>query len=321
MQVDVELLKEFERGLDPAHPEQSKIPARVLGYGEISTIFEIQSDSVKNLACKRLPIFQTRDEVERYEQIYRDYNEILEKKTGINVPDYGFAWFTTDAGRIIAFDVQQKLPSASIGNRAIALLNTEDIRTLFMLVLHELHKLWVFNAANPKEALGIDGQISNWAIEGFDSEKPGVESSTKLLYFDTSTPLMKKDGVEQLDPELFLRSAPSFMLWLIRWLFLEGVMTRYYDARLVTIDLIANFYKEQRPELVPDLVKAANEFFAGEGASLSIKPLTEKEIESYYKEDAMIWILFLALRRFDRWLHKYILRKPYAYILPGNIKR
>ena len=93
MQVDVELLKEFERGLDPAHPEQSKIPARVLGYGEISTIFEIQSDSVKNLACKRLPIFQTRDEVERYEQIYRDYNEILEKKTGINVPDYGFAWF------------------------------------------------------------------------------------------------------------------------------------------------------------------------------------------------------------------------------------
>jgi hypothetical protein len=122
VQVDVELLKEFERGLDPAHPEQSKIPARVLGYGEISTIFEIQSDSVKNLACKRLPIFQTRDEVERYEQIYRDYNEILEKKTGINVPDYGFAWFTTDAGRIIAFDVQQKLPSASIGNRAIALL-------------------------------------------------------------------------------------------------------------------------------------------------------------------------------------------------------
>ncbi len=321
MQVDVELLKEFERGLDPARPKQSKIPARVLGYGEISTIFEIQSDSVKNLACKRLPIFQTRDEVERYEQIYRDYNELLEKKIGINVPAYGFAWFTTDAGRIIAFDIQQKLLPASIGNRAIALLNTTDIRTLFMLVLHELQKVWIYNAANPKEAIGIDGQISNWAIAGFDPEKPAIGNSPKLLYFDTSTPMMKKDGVEQLDPELFMRSAPSFMLWLIRWLFLEGVMTRYYDARLVTIDLIANFYKEQQPELVPGLVKAANDFFTGEGASLSIKPLTEKEIESYYKEDAMIWIVFLALRRFDRWLHKYILRKPYAYILPGNIKR
>ena len=321
MQVDVELLEEFEKGLDPAHPEQSKIPARVLGYGEISTIFEIQSDSVKDLACKRLPIFQTQDEVTRYEQIYRDYNDLLEKKIGINVPDYGFAWFASDSGRITAYDVQQKLPSASIGNRAIALLDIEDIQTLFLMVLHELCKVWTFNAANPQEALGIDGQISNWAISGFDAEHPHIETGMKLLYFDTSTPLMKKGGVEQLDPELFMRSAPSFLVWMIRWLFLEGVMTRYYDARLVTIDLIANFYKEQQPQVVPHLVKAANDFFAGEGKSLAIKPLTEKEIKSYYKEDAQIWILFLALRRFDRWLHKYILHKPYIYILPGNIKR
>ena len=321
MQVDVELLQEFERGFDPAHPEQSKIPARVLGYGEISTIFEIQSDSVKDLACKRLPIFQTQDEVTRYEQIYRDYNDLLEKKIGINVPAYGFAWFASDSGRITAYDVQQKLPSASIGNRAIQVLNTENILTLFLLVLRELCKVWIFNAANPQEALGIDGQISNWAISGFDPENPHIEMGMQLLYFDTSTPLMKKGGVEQLDPELFMRSAPSFLVWMIRWLFLEGVMTRYYDARLVTIDLIANFYKEQRPEVVPHLVKAANDFFAGEGKSLTIKPLTEKEIQSYYKEDAKIWIIFLALRRFDRWLHKYILRKPYVYILPGNIKR
>ncbi len=65
MQVDIELMKEFEKGLDPAQPEKSKIPARVLGYGEISTIFEIQSDSVKDLACKRLPIFEAQDEVTR----------------------------------------------------------------------------------------------------------------------------------------------------------------------------------------------------------------------------------------------------------------
>ena len=67
MQVDIELLKEFERGLDPAHPEKSKIPARVLGYGEISTIFEIQAETTKNLACKRMPIFKTKDEVAEYE--------------------------------------------------------------------------------------------------------------------------------------------------------------------------------------------------------------------------------------------------------------
>ncbi|MBN1689481.1 MAG: hypothetical protein JW901_00490 [Dehalococcoidia bacterium] len=321
MQIDVGLLKKFEKGLDPARPEQSRIPAIVLGYGEISTIFEIQAESAMNLACKRLPIFRTEAEVTRYEQIYRNYNETLKKKTGISLPEYDFAWFTTGDGRIIAFDLQQKLPSSSICNRAISLMNTDSIRTLFMLVLRELYKVWSYNAAHPGDALGIDGQISNWAIEDFDPANPQISNEARLLYFDTSTPLMKKGGVEQLDPELFMRSAPSFMLWLIRWLFLEGVMTRYYDPRLVTIDLIANFYKEQHPEMVPVLVDAANGFFADEGSSLLIKPLSEKEIRAYYSEDATIWIVFLALRRFDRWLHRYILRKPYLYILPGNIKR
>ncbi len=321
MQVDIELLKEFERGLDPAHPENSKIPARVLGYGEISTIFEIQAGTTKDLACKRMPIFKTPEEVAQYEILYQDYNEVLSKELGINIPEWGFASFTSEAGNIIAFDIQRKLNPDSIGNRAIHILNTEGVRTLFVLVLRELTKVWKFNAANPDRALGIDGQISNWAIDVFDASRPQVSGASRLLYFDTSTPLMKKNSRERLDPELFLRSAPSFLVWLIRWLFLEGVMTRYYDARLVTIDLIANFYKEQRPELVPGLVQAANEFYASEGTSLGINPLTEKEIRSYYKEDAMIWVLFLAFRRFDRWLHKYILHKPYIYILPGHIKR
>ena len=321
MQVDIELLKQFESGLDPEHPEKSRIPAQVLGYGEISTIFEIQAASTANLACKRMAIFNTQDEVSHYERIYNGYNTVLQKETGISVPDYGFAWFTTAKGNIIAFDLQQKLPGESIGNRAIHKLDTDNIRTLFLCVLRELMKVWAFNKANPGRALGIDGQISNWSVAGFDAANPRINAGTKLLYFDTSTPLMKKDGREQLDPELFLRSAPSFLRWLIRWLFLEGVMTRYYDARLVTIDLIANFYKEQRPELVPPLVEAANGFYAAEGKELGIAPLTEKEIKAYYSEDKAIWALFLALRRFDRWLHKYILHKPYIYILPGNIKR
>jgi hypothetical protein len=321
VQVDIETLKEFERGLDPAQPEKSKVPARVLGYGEISTIFEIQAETTRNLACKRMPIFKTKEEVAKYETLYKDYNEVLEKEIGINIPEWGFACFVSDAGNIIAFDIQRKLSPESIGNHAIQLLDPNGIRALFLLVLGELMKVWQFNLANPGRAVGIDGQISNWSIADFDAARPQLSPGARLLYIDTSTPLMKKDGVERLDPELFLRSAPSFLVWLIRWLFLKGVLTRYYDAGLVATDLIANFYKEQRPELVPGLIQAANDFFAAGGASLGVKPLTEKEIKAYYKEDALIWVLFLAFRRFDRWLHKYILRKPYIYILPGHIKR
>ncbi|HHN94312.1 MAG TPA: hypothetical protein ENK17_06050, partial [Anaerolineae bacterium] len=75
-QVDLDLLQEFERGLDPRHPEQSDIPARVLGYGEISTVFEIQAEGCRGLAFKRLPIFHTQEELTAYLVTYGEYNRL-----------------------------------------------------------------------------------------------------------------------------------------------------------------------------------------------------------------------------------------------------
>ena len=42
---------------------------------------------------------------------------------------------------------------------------------------------------------------------------------------------------------------------------------------------------------------------------------------SYYNEDRWIWALYLWMRRIDRSIYRYILLKPYPYILPGHIKR
>ena len=124
------------------------------------------------------------------------------------------------------------------------------------------------------------------------------------MYIDTSTPIMRLNGVEQLNAELFLRSAPPYLAWILRMLFLQDVVTRYYDPRKVTIDLIANFYKEQRPELVPELVAAANAYIRGEGADLGMAEITEKEVSDYYREDELIWRLYLGMRRFDRFVRK-----------------
>jgi hypothetical protein len=188
-------------------------------------------------------------------------------------------------------------------------------------VLDELSKVWDFNAQQDEVELGIDGQISNWSVAGFDALDPHLEEKIELLYLDTSTPFIRVGGEEQLDPELFLRSAPSFLVWILRMLFLEDVMTRYYDFRLVAIDLIANFYKEQLPGLIPALVATANDFFDRAVPSFGIEPLTEKEIKSYYREDAVIWRLYLSMRKIDRFLRTKLARKGYPYVLPGKIKR
>lgn len=321
LQVDVRTLEEFERGLDPRYPERSRIPARVLGYGEISTVFEIQAEGMEGYAFKRLPIFKDRGEIEPYLASYEEYNRILSQEVGLSLPAYGHAEFVADSGRPVFFIVQRQLPAASIGNKAIHLLPDDEVPFLVRMILRELKKIWEFNRVNEGLEVAIDGQISNWSIDAFDAGSPHVGEDTRFTYMDTSTPLFRVKGAEQLDPELFLRSAPSFLVWMIRLFFLEDVLTRYYDFRLVAIDLIANFYKEQRAEFIPGLVETANDFFAQEAAHLGIEPISEKTVASYYREDRLIWALYLALRKLDRFLHTRFLRREYPYILPGKIKR
>jgi hypothetical protein len=317
--IDAGLLERFEAGLDPLNPDLSKIPAKIIGYGEMSTIFIINHPGQENIAYKRMPIFQSREEMETYESLFEEYSTGL-RNIGINSPESALARVIPDKGNSVIYGAQVRLPSASIGNALIQRLDENSVRLLFLCVLRELKKVFTYNRERPSLSFGIDGQISNWAVKDYQEGKP-VTEKTELFYIDTGTPLIHKDGIEQLNPELFLRSTPSFLVWLIRMFFLKEVITRYYDFRKVTIDLIANFYKEQRPVFIPMLIETANNFFAGEGVQFGIVPLTEKEIISYYKEDAMIWRLYLAFRKIDRFLHLKILGKPYVYILPGKIKR
>jgi hypothetical protein len=315
------LLQAFEQGLDPRHPEHSPIPARVLGYGEISTVFAIQAEELQGLAFKRLPLFYNQEEVEAYQTAYAAYNRLLQEEVGLRLPAFGYASLTNKAGRPIFYIVQRQLAAHSIGNQALHLLPRDMIMPFVRRVLQELRLVWDFNRRQARLQIGLDGQISNWSIDGFDPSNPYVNSETMLSYLDTSTPLFRIEGEEQMDAELFLRSAPSFLVWILRLFFLQDVVDRYYDFRRVSMDLVANFYKEQRPELIPELVEVVNDFFATDAADLDLEPMTEKEVRAYYREDALIWTLYLWMRRVDRSLHTHLLRREYPYILPGNTKR
>ena len=320
-EVDFNLLQEFENGLDPNNPERNKVSCQVLGYGEISTVFEIQVEGMSGLAFKRMGIFETKEEVDEYLVTYQLYNRLLEDDIGLILPAHGHAAFVNQSGHPVFYIIQEKIPAPAIGNKAMHVLSTQDTMTLFSCVLRELLKVWKFNQRQTDFELGIDGQVSNWIVQGFNSSQPSLQSDADLSYIDTSTPFIRTNGEEQLDPELFLRSAPSFLAWILRILYLKDVMDRYYDFRKVVIDLLANCCKEQMPELIPELVEMANGFFGTETGQLEIEPIREKEVFSYYREDALIWVLYLWMRRLDRFLYRFILFRPYPHILPGKIKR
>jgi len=320
-EVQCDLLQEFERGLDPLNPQASHIPCHVLGYGEISTVFEIDVEGLRELAFKRMCLFETQAEAQSFLAHYLEYNRRLESEIGLHLPPYGYALLVCDAGRPVFYIIQKRLLPASIGNQALYWLAPQEIILLFEIALRELLRVWQYNHAHPDAKVGIDGQISNWAIAGFDPRHPSLDETAALYYLDTSSPMYLQGGVEQLDPELFLRSAPPYLVWILRLLFVKDVMTRYYDPRKVIIDLIANFYKEQRPELVPGLVAAANECFTRQAVELGVREITVKEVSDYYREDEVIWSLYLSFRQFDRFVRRNVLHREYPYILPGKIKR
>jgi len=314
LQVDTDLLRRFEDQLDPLHPEVGKIPARVLGYGEISTVLEINGDG--RYAYKRMPLFASQAELDAYQRVYVEYNRLLTEEIGLRLPAYGFAGLVTASGRWVAYAVQEKLDPASIGNRLIHRLSTADVQRLVRQLLADLARVWRFNQSQTRVQVGLDGQISNWSVVGLDPYGLRLNPAVSLRYVDTSTPLFRVDGQEQLHAELFLRSAPSFLAWILRRFVLADVVNRYYDLHRVTVDLVANFYKEQLPDLIPGLVETINDFFAHEVGDLPVAPLSAAEVRAYYREDALIWRFYLGARRIDRFLHRRLLRREYPYILP-----
>ena len=320
MKINLELLKDLERSINTIQPEKGKIPIKVLGFGEISLVFEILNDP-EHLAYKRIPIFDSEEQVKRHIWAYNAYCRILDEKVGLNLPPYDVAWFKDDNGTIQFYCIQKKISVDSVGNKIIHQITDDEIYILVALILREMKKVWNYSRENPKIDLGLDGQISNFAVINYDAKNPKIDLNTKLYYFDTSTPMVRINGAEAMEAVLFLKSAPSFLRWLLKALFLGETVGRYYDWRKVAIDLIANFYKEQKPELIPNLIKLVNKFYIEEAPEFNITPITLDEVNKYYKSDKNMWEIFQSVRRFDRYLKTKIFKKKYEFYLPGKIER
>lgn len=316
----MEVLRKLERSIDTFNPEKGEVPIKILGYGEISLVFEIVGDP-EQIAYKRIPIFDNEKQVNRHIWAYNEYNRILIEEVGLILPEYDLAWFKDEDDKIQFYCVQEKISSESVGNRVIHEVNTEDIHTLILLAMREMKKVWLYSKNHETIDLGLDGQISNFAVIGYDPNNPKIREDTKLIYFDTSTPMFRKNGIEAMDAELFLKSTPSFLRFLVKAAFLDEVVDRYYDWRLVTIDLIANFFKEQRPELIPGIISQINKFFNEEASEFNMEPITFEEVQKYYKNDKMIWVIFQNARKIDRYLKTKLFKKKYDFYLPGKIKR
>ena len=173
-----------------------------MGYGEISAIFKIQGDD--RTAYKRMPLFTKRDAAEKYVELYQEYCGLL-GEAGLSLPDTDTAIVHVPGRPVVVYIAQELLPADRFGHQLIRALDEKSCFQLVEQVAGEIAKVWRYNAASaPDVELALDGQISNWV--GPEEGKEGG-----LVYIDTSTPLLRLGGVEQMDPEPLLKSAPAFL--------------------------------------------------------------------------------------------------------------
>ncbi len=319
VEFDYDLLVNFEAGIDPLNPEHSKIPAQVLGYGEMSTVLTISGGN-PDLVYKRMPMFHSKAELERFLAQYEEYLAYV-GAAGINVVPAAITSITPQSGHIVVYIIQRKLDGRTLANQAIHTLPAADVGRVFAAILDRVGHVFAYNDDQGDALdLGLDAQMSNWAVTNYDPDQGQLADQVQLTYIDTSSPLFRVHGIDQLDPELFLRSAPSFLRPILRFLFVDDIVNRYYDHRQIVIDVLGNLYKEKREDVIPDLIRMANSFLAQSPRDESFQPITRKEVAGYYREDARIWSIYLSARRLDRRLQRF-LGRSYPYVLPGAIDR
>jgi hypothetical protein len=99
----------------------------------------------------------------------------------------------------------------------------------------------------------------------------------------------------------------------VRRFLLQGILDKYYQPRGVLLDFAANLLKEQLEPFVGTVIERSKTQLDAE--------LSADEVRRYYADDARTWALLQRLRRWDRSWQRGVRRRPYPFLLPGEIER
>ncbi len=289
-----EELARLEASVHAALESASGEGLEVLGYGEISTVLALDA-AAGRFACKRLPVFPNEESLARYAEVFADYLAAL-TAAGVRPVESWLQATPAQGGGLAVYCVQPILEPGGLGPRYLADCGEEQGRQL-------LEQIISTTARATSERLGLDAQLSNWAL-----------SHGELVYLDVTTPLLKDEqGRQRLDTRLFIASLPWALRGLVQALLLEEILGHYHAVRPALLDLAANLYKERLERWLPVVLELANR-----GVD---PPLTEEEARRYYRSDARMWELLQRLRRMDRAWQRRVRRRIYPFLLPSRIER
>jgi hypothetical protein len=286
-------LAALERRIQEALRSGDESGLDILGYGEISTVVTLASRGGR-YACKRMPPLPSRARFEAYREVFLRYVERLEQR-GTRIVPTEMLGVDSEQG-VSAYCVQPLLDPKTLLPNWLRTASTADALAQFERVMDRVR-------ATVTPELGLDGQLSNWAI-----------LDGAIHYLDLTTPMLRSPaGDELLDTEVHLASLPFVLRGLVRRFVVKDILDKYYQPRAVVLDALANLHKERLTGLLSSFVAAAGRAFD--------PPFSLEEVSRYYRSDARLWEILLGARRLDRLWQRRVRRRPYTFLLPGPIRR
>jgi hypothetical protein len=287
-----------------------RLQRRVLGWGEISQVAEVygapfpcwrhpETGAAMAVVYKKMPPFLERADAEAFVQRYFEYNSVLRDEIGIAVPAFDARIRETAAGQVIIFVVQERLDPESVGHKLLVDIGPLAAEHLYRLILAEYEKLFVYNQARSADGylVGLDGQIPNWAVDGYGGNPDGLTGREKLVYLDTNVPMIRIGGQDVVSTDMYFQALPGSARWLIKKLNLDQeVMDRYFHIRAVILDFLGNTIVRHRADLVPRFIEMSNKALAGPFAAGEYEPFTMEEVQRYYRSDVATWRLWRSLK-------------------------
>lgn len=246
-------------------------------------------------ACKLLPPFAHRARFDAYRETLHDYLDAL-RSAGVEPVSTELRPVERDEATVAGYAVQPVLPSAGLAPAVLAESDPDRGHPLVDAVVGT-------TAAAITPRVGLDAQLSNWWW------KDGA-----LTYIDVTTPMLwSADDRPRLDIDLLVRPMPWVMRGPIKRLLAPRILDGYRDLRDVYLDLCGNLLKERLGAWLPRFLAATNERIE--------RPITGDDVRRYYRSDARLWGMLLAIRRLDRAWHLRVRRRPYPFLLPQRIER
>lgn len=287
-------LRQLEAEVDAALESGDQSGLRVLGYGEISLVLGWPVDHPA-FACKRLPPFPTRARFDSYRRTLEDYLRAL-RDAGIDALKTALQGVARHDGTIAGYAVQPVLRSETLGPAVLRAGDPAEGHPLVEAVVKS-----AASAIGPR--LGLDAQLSNWSWE-----------EGRLRYLDITTPMLwDPDGRPRLDMDLLVQPLPPPLRLPVKRFLAPRILDGYRNPRGVLSDLCGNLIKDRLDGWIPLFLAPINRTLD--------PPMTEDEVRRYYRSDARLWSLLLALRRLDRTWQRRVRRRQYPSLLPGRIAR